>query len=102
MRISLHFGVNGAAPVRPDVGPQTTMSFMFEVYYRSPEDPAREERLCAAVIAEGGRLDFREPAIQQGGPVCLTFEFESRERAESVAETLRKSGEHVEGVSDYG
>ncbi len=78
------------------------MSFMFEVYYRSPEDPSREARLCAAVTAEGGRLDFREPASEAGGPVCLTFEFDSRERAESVAEALRKSGEHVEGVSDYG
>ena len=78
------------------------MSFMFEVYYRPPEDPAREERLCAAVTAQGGRLDFRESPSHEGGPICLTFEFDIRERAESVAEALRKSGEHVEGVSDYG
>jgi hypothetical protein len=78
------------------------MSFMFEVYYRPPEDPAREARLCAAVTAAGGRLDFREPSSKEGAPICLTFEFDSRERAESIAETLRGSGEHVEGVSDYG
>ncbi len=77
------------------------MSFMFEVYYRSPEDPAREERLCAAVSAAGGRLDFREPASRAGGAICLTFEFGSRERTESAAKALRRSGEHVEGVSDY-
>jgi hypothetical protein len=77
------------------------MSFMFEVYYRSPEDPAREARLCAAVTAEGGRLDFREPPSTAGGPICLTFAFDSRPQAESAAEALRKRGEHVEGVSDY-
>jgi hypothetical protein len=78
------------------------MSFMFEVYYRSPEDHAREARLCAAITAAGGRLDFREPASEAGGRVCLTFAFDSRDQAESAAEALRKSGEHVEGVSDYG
>jgi hypothetical protein len=77
------------------------MSFIFEVYYRSPEDPAREARLCKAVTAAGGRLDFREPASKEGYAVCLTFEFDNRQRAESVAELLRASGEHVEGVSDY-
>jgi hypothetical protein len=78
------------------------MSFIFEVYYRSPEDPAREARVTAVVTAAGGRLDFREPASEQGGPICLTFEFAHRKQAESAAELLRKSGEHVEGVSDYG
>jgi hypothetical protein len=77
------------------------MSFMFEVYYRSPEDQAREARLCAAVSAAGGRLDFREPASKAGGPICLTFAFDSQDQAESAAEALRKSGEHVEGVADY-
>jgi hypothetical protein len=73
------------------------MSFMFD----SPEDQTREGRLCAAVTAAGGSLDFREPASKAGGPICLTFTFDSRDQAESAAEALRKSGEHVEGVSDY-
>jgi hypothetical protein len=77
------------------------MSFMFEVYYCSPEDLTREARLYAAVTAAGGRLDFREPASKAGGPICLTFAFDNRDQAESAAEALRKCGEHVEGVSDY-
>lgn len=78
------------------------MSFMFELYYRSPEDKARESRIVADVAAAGGRLDYREAAVSSGGPICLTFEFDSREQAETVAETLRERGEHIEGVSDYG
>ena len=77
-------------------------TFMFEVYYHPPEDAAREARISAAVTAAGGRLDFREPAPQADGPICLTFEFENRAQADAVAEALRKAGEHVEGVSDYG
>ena len=75
---------------------------MFEVYYRPPQDAAREARISAAVTAAGGRFDFREPAPEAGGPICLTFEFDNRAQAESAAEALRKAGEHVEGVSDYG
>jgi hypothetical protein len=77
------------------------MSSMFEVYYRGPEDAARETRLTADVTAAGGRLDFREPSGADGSSICLTFEFESRAQAESVAVTLRQRGEHVEGVYDY-
>ncbi len=77
------------------------MSFMFELYYRSPEDKAREAQILAEVSAAGGRLDYREPADRADGPICLTFEFESREQAESVAESLRQRGEHVESVCDY-
>ena len=77
------------------------MTFMFELYYRAPEDEPREAGIIAEVTAAGGRLDFREPAEKPDGSICLTFEFESRELAESVAESLRKQGEHIEGVSDY-
>jgi hypothetical protein len=77
------------------------MSFMFELYCKSPEDAEREARIVADVVAAGGRLDYREPADREGGPIVLTFEFESREQAETIADVLRQRGEHVEGVSDY-
>ena len=77
------------------------MSFIFELYYPSPEDKAREARIMADVSAAGGRLDYREPAPSEGDPICLTFEFTNREVAESMAMALRRQGEHVEGVSDY-
>jgi hypothetical protein len=91
-----------AAQETAQKGRTSTMTFMFEVYYRPPEDADREARISSLVNAAGGRLDFREPAPETGGPICLTFEFENRAQAESAAEALRKSGEHVEGVSDYG
>jgi hypothetical protein len=77
------------------------MSFMFELYYRAPEDKAREARIIADVVASGGSLDYREPADRDGGPICLTFDFESRTQAEAVAAALQSRGEHVEGVYDY-
>ena len=77
------------------------MSFMFELFYKSPEDEAKEARIVAYVVAGGGRLDYREPADRDGGAIVFTFEFESREQAETVATSLRQRGEHVEGVSDY-
>jgi len=78
------------------------MTFMFELYYRSPEDKEREARITAQVAAGGGRLDFREPADKEGGPIVLTFEFDSEAQAEAVASALRERGEHVEGVCSYG
>jgi hypothetical protein len=74
---------------------------MFELYYRSPEDKAREARIVTDVAAAGGRLDCREPADRADGPIVLTFAFESREQAETVATALRERGEHVENVCDY-
>jgi hypothetical protein len=76
-------------------------SFMFEFYYRAPEDKAREARVQAHVAAAGGRLDYREPADSAAGPICLTFVFGTREQAESAALALRQSGEHIENVCDY-
>ena len=55
----------------------------------------------AEVAEAGGRLDYREPAERAGGSICLTFEFDSREQAESTAAALQKRGEHVEAVCDY-
>jgi len=78
------------------------MSVMFEVYYHSPVDTRREERLTQTVEALGGRLDYREVAERPGGPVVLTYEFAERERAIEAAGALRAKGEHVEGPQDYG
>jgi len=77
------------------------MSFAFDFYYRSPEDKKREAQIIAEVLAGGGRLDFREPEDRIGGPICLTFDFESRTQAEAVEAALQRRGEHVEGVYDY-
>jgi hypothetical protein len=77
------------------------MSFMFELYYPSPEDKARETRIISGVVAAGGRLDYREVADREGQPVCLTFEFQTCEQAESAATALRERGEHVESVCEY-
>ncbi len=78
------------------------MSFMFEVYYRPPTDPAREESLSRRVAALGGRLDFREEADNGKVGVCLTYEFDNYESAREAATVLREAGEHVEGPGAYG
>jgi hypothetical protein len=76
------------------------MSYMFEVYYKPPANPAKESALTSRVVSLGGRLDFREDATGQTG-VCLTFEFDDRDMAMNAAEMLRQLGEHVEGPMDY-
>ena len=80
------------------------MTWMFELYYSLPADPDREARLTAQVAALGGRLDFREetdiPSVSQH--VCLTFEFDEREKAEHAEQVLWHQGEHTEGVCRYG
>jgi hypothetical protein len=78
------------------------MSFMFEVYYKAPADKKREAVLADRIESFGGRLDYREEPDKGQGTVCLTFEFDQLDRAEAAAETLRQSGEHVEGPVDYG
>lgn len=79
------------------------MSFLFEVYYKPPADPAKEAALTERVRALGGRLDYREEALPNGhSGICLTYEFDSLAGARRAAETLRQLGEHVEGPADYG
>ncbi|MGP0069603.1 MAG: hypothetical protein ACLQGP_39135 [Isosphaeraceae bacterium] len=79
------------------------MTYMFEVYYRPPEDPKREESLAERVSHLGGRLDYREVPIEGlPGGICLTFEFQEIERARAAADTLRAQGEYVEGPVEYG
>ncbi len=79
------------------------MSFMFEVYYKAPPDPRREEKILDVVSQGGGALTFRE-APSEVGPrtICLTCEFEDLEAAQVVADRLVQEGEYVEGPSDYG
>ncbi len=79
------------------------MSFMFEVYYRPPEDPQKETALTARVSNLGGRLSYREAPENEGqGSVCLTYEFDDHDQAAVAARVLREQGEHVEGPMDYG
>jgi hypothetical protein len=79
------------------------MSFMFEVYCKSPADPAKEAAVTERVVALGGRFEFREDAPDNGrGGICLTYDFESLDAAAKAANLLRQSGEHVEGPVDYG
>jgi hypothetical protein len=80
------------------------MSYMFELYYRAPPDLAREERLIQQAAGYGGRRDYREDP-SEGSPsqaVVLTFEFDDENSAHQAAEHFRQSGEHVEGIGEYG
>jgi hypothetical protein len=79
------------------------MSYMFEVYYKPPRDSRKEAALTQRVSALGGRLDYWEEITSNGNhSICLTYDFDELERAETAAEALRESGEHVEGPQDYG
>lgn len=76
------------------------MSYMFEVIYKPPANPAKEATVTGRVAELGGRLDYREDATEHTG-VCLTYEFDDRDMATKAAEALRQLGEHVEGPMDY-
>lgn len=79
------------------------MSFMFEVYYKSPADARREATITDRIAGRGGRLSYREDSPEPGeGPICLTYEFDDLEPALKAADALRQQGEHVEGPVDYG
>ncbi len=79
------------------------MSYMFEVYYKSPIDLKKEEEITGAVASLGGSLDCRETLIETGtDAVCLTYEFDEMELAQKAADLLRQRGDHVEGPVDYG
>lgn len=79
------------------------MSVMFEVYYKAPPDPIKEERLTVQISRYGGHLTFREDPNQHGAAsVCLTYEFDDLSLAGTVTKLLRQQGEHVEGPVDYG
>jgi hypothetical protein len=79
------------------------MSFMFEVYYRPPENPTQEATLTERIQILGGRLDYREESRSEGGhTICLTYEFDDYSKATEAADELRRLGEHVEGPMSYG
>lgn len=79
------------------------MTVMFEVYYKSPADPRREETITDRVSRLGGRLSYREvPSDAASGAICLTYEFDAPDSARTAAASLRQRGEHVEGPVDYG
>jgi hypothetical protein len=79
------------------------MSYMFEVYYKPPVNSQRETALTKQVEGLGGCLDFREePTLPEMGGICLTYEFESYDLANTAAKVLRDQGEHVEGPVEYG
>ena len=74
-------------------------TFMFEVYYHSPEQPALEAELLCIVEKYGGWLDFEEKAREY--TICLTYEFSQEEHAELAAAEIRKHGNYVEGPVQY-
>jgi hypothetical protein len=79
------------------------MSYMFEVYYKSPADPKKEAALTESVTRLGGRLGYREDPDEYGtGSICLTYEFDGLDQAEAASKALRQQGMHVEGPVDYG
>ncbi len=80
------------------------MSFMLEVLYRMPPHTEREQRIATAVKDFGGKLTFREVPEQAdlSQAICLTFEFETFNKADICAAFLRKCGEFVDGPTDYG
>ena len=79
------------------------MSYMFEVYYKSPPDSHREKKITEAVTPLGGTLTYREGTEERDAPaVILTYEFEEWDSARNAATSLRRLGEHVEGPVNYG
>lgn len=79
------------------------MNYMFEVYYRSPSDSAREERITHEAKCLGGKLSYREEGDTEGdsSAICLTYEFPDRAMAEEAADKLRQLGEYVENLQEY-
>ncbi len=79
------------------------MSFMFEVYYKPPANPAKETAVADHVASLGGRLVFHEEGVVDGlDGVCLTYEFDDLGSAWKAAGVLRQLGEYVEGPVEYG
>jgi hypothetical protein len=105
-RARRQFVAQPAVPARPlNVGPLSdggSSTWMFEVYYLPPTDPAREARIVDLVTQSGGRLAYEEaPELDGNHNVCLTCEFDCLANARRAAGQLRSIGENVEGPSQY-
>ena len=78
------------------------MTWMCEVYYRTPSDSAREHRISGVVARHDGWLVSREvPEADCPQNICLTYEFAELTRAAAAAEELLAAGEYVEGPCEY-
>jgi hypothetical protein len=78
------------------------MTYMFEVYYRPPRDPAREKRMTDEVFKHGGRLDCWEDSTGWTS-ICLTFEFDNETQAHAAVAALLQQGERITmGPRPYG
>jgi hypothetical protein len=78
------------------------MSFMFDVYYQSPADPVKEEKITEMISRFGGSLSFRERQDHEmTESVCLTYEFDELRTAAEAAVSVRQREEHVEGPVGY-
>jgi len=77
-------------------------TWMFEVYYLLPANAEHEAMLEAKVVEFDGRLEYREENVSSSrNNVCLTFEFDTLEQAQSAADELRKRA-YIEGPYPYG
>jgi hypothetical protein len=78
------------------------VTWIFEVYYDPPSDPAREERIARVAARYGGQLVFRDAPEGDDSPnAYLTYWFKTRADAEGAAAELRASGERVEEPYPY-
>ena len=77
---------------------------MFEVYYKAPMDQIREEKISQVIVHFDGKISDQEQPLSSSDSqaVCLTCEFEDKEKAIRASEGLRLLGEHVEAVCEYG
>jgi hypothetical protein len=73
---------------------------MIEVYYKKPESKERERAISSGVSKFHGDMTYREDDGAE--TICLTFEFPTWKDASNASTHLRRSGEHVEGPTDYG
>ena len=74
------------------------MSFMTDVYFKPPANPAKEAVITDRMIFFGGRLDLREDTDDHDlDGVCLSYEFDDIEGATQAADLLRELGEDFEG-----
>ena len=72
---------------------------MIEIYYRKPDDMARERKITSILADHNGEVTYKE--TDSGDSICLTAEFDSWENAGVAIAMLRDAGEYVEGPTEY-